>query len=107
MRKVSKLIFFKSFFVLILLFLNRTSWSSQPYSKGSYTSIAVGSSQEDIENIVQPLYSNPHQSKVKYNDKVLSFTFYLFVIVVTNSLQFYLLVSTATQIFTQRFMELF
>lgn len=42
----------------------RTSWHSQPYSKGSYTSIAVGSSQEDIENIVQPLYSNPHQSKV-------------------------------------------
>lgn len=42
----------------------RTSWHSQPYSKGSYTSIAVGASQEDIENIAQPLYSNPHQSKV-------------------------------------------
>jgi spermine oxidase len=42
----------------------RTSWKSQPYSRGSYTSIAVGASQEDIENISQPLYSNPHQSKV-------------------------------------------
>ena len=42
----------------------RTSWHSQPYSRGSYTSIAVGASQEDIENIAQPLYSNPHQSKV-------------------------------------------
>lgn len=42
----------------------RTSWHSQPYSKGSYTSIAVGASQEDIENIAQPLYCNPHQSKV-------------------------------------------
>lgn len=42
----------------------RTSWNSQPYSRGSYTSIAVGASQEDIENIAQPLYSNPHQSKV-------------------------------------------
>lgn len=42
----------------------RTSWKSQPYSRGSYTSIAVGASQEDIENIAQPLYSNPHQSKV-------------------------------------------
>lgn len=42
----------------------RTSWHGQAYSKGSYTSIAVGASQEDIENIAQPLYSNPHQSKV-------------------------------------------
>lgn len=43
----------------------RTSWKSQPYSRGSYTSIAVGASQEDIENISQPLYSNPHQTKVR------------------------------------------
>lgn len=42
----------------------KTSWKKQPYSRGSYTSIAVGASQEDIENIAQPLYSNPHQSKV-------------------------------------------
>jgi monoamine oxidase len=42
----------------------KTSWKNQPYSRGSYTSIAVGASQEDIENISQPLYSNPHQSKV-------------------------------------------
>lgn len=42
----------------------RTSWKNQPYSRGSYTSIAVGASQEDIENISQPLYSNPNQSKV-------------------------------------------
>lgn len=26
--------------------------------------MAVGASQEDIEYIAQPLYSNPHQSKV-------------------------------------------
>lgn len=45
----------------------RTHWKSQPYSCGSYTSIAVGASQEDIENIAQPLYSNPHQSKVNSN----------------------------------------
>lgn len=44
----------------------RTSWKSQPYSRGSYTSIAVGASQEDIENISQPLYSNPHQSKASH-----------------------------------------
>lgn len=40
-----------------------TSWKSQPYTRGSYTSIGVGASQEDIENLAQPLYSNPHQSK--------------------------------------------
>lgn len=45
------------------IFLSRTSWKHQPYSRGSYTSIAVGASQEDIENISQPLYSNPNQSK--------------------------------------------
>lgn len=47
----------------------RTSWKSQKYSRGSYTSIAVGASQEDIENISQPLYSNPHQSKVSFSLK--------------------------------------
>jgi len=44
----------------------RTSWKSQPYSRGSYTSIGVGASQEDIENIAQPLYSHPHQKKVSH-----------------------------------------
>lgn len=33
-----------------------TSWHSQPYSKGSYTAIAVGASQLDIECLAQPLY---------------------------------------------------
>lgn len=41
-----------------------TSWQKQPYSRGSYTAMAIGSSQDDIENIAKPLYSNPHQSKV-------------------------------------------
>lgn len=41
-----------------------TSWREQPYCRGSYTAMAIGSSQDDIENIAQPLYSNPHQSKV-------------------------------------------
>ncbi|XP_055544175.1 peroxisomal N(1)-acetyl-spermine/spermidine oxidase isoform X3 [Wyeomyia smithii] len=40
-----------------------TSWEKQPYSRGSYTAIAVGASQDDIENIAQPLYSSPHQAK--------------------------------------------
>ncbi|XP_058822988.1 peroxisomal N(1)-acetyl-spermine/spermidine oxidase [Topomyia yanbarensis] len=40
-----------------------TSWNKQPYSRGSYTAIAVGASQDDIENIAQPLYTSPHQAK--------------------------------------------
>ncbi|XP_063699003.1 spermine oxidase [Culicoides brevitarsis] len=40
-----------------------TTWKKQPYSKGSYTSIGVGASQDDIESIAQPLYSSPHQLK--------------------------------------------
>ncbi|XP_058055492.1 spermine oxidase [Anopheles bellator] len=40
-----------------------TSWKQQPYSRGSYSAIAVGASQDDIDNIAQPLYSSPHQSK--------------------------------------------
>uniref|UniRef100_A0A182NRF1 Amine oxidase domain-containing protein n=1 Tax=Anopheles dirus TaxID=7168 RepID=A0A182NRF1_9DIPT len=40
-----------------------TSWRKQPFSCGSYTAIAVGASQDDIDNIAQPLYSSPHQSK--------------------------------------------
>ncbi|XP_055636709.1 peroxisomal N(1)-acetyl-spermine/spermidine oxidase [Toxorhynchites rutilus septentrionalis] len=40
-----------------------TSWSKQPYSRGSYTAIAVGACQDDIDNIAQPLYASPHQSK--------------------------------------------
>lgn len=40
-----------------------TTWKNQPYSRGSYTSIGVGASQDDIESIAQPLYSSPHQLK--------------------------------------------
>lgn len=40
-----------------------TTWKKQPYSQGSYTSIGVGASQDDIESIAQPLYSSPHQIK--------------------------------------------
>lgn len=40
-----------------------TSWFSQPYTKGSYTSIAVGSSQIDIEYLAQPLYAKGNQEK--------------------------------------------
>lgn len=40
-----------------------TNWHQQPYCRGSYTAMATGASQEDIENVAQSLYSSPHQTK--------------------------------------------
>lgn len=40
-----------------------TSWFSQPYTKGSYTAIAVGASQIDLECLAHPLYSSENQDK--------------------------------------------
>ncbi|KAF2900050.1 hypothetical protein ILUMI_06134 [Ignelater luminosus] len=40
-----------------------TSWASQPYTRGSYTAIAVGASQIDIEYLAQPLYNKKNQAK--------------------------------------------
>ncbi|GLG96486.1 Protein anon-37Cs [Gryllus bimaculatus] len=40
-----------------------TSWRSQSFTQGSYTAMAVGASQADIERIAQPLFSNPRQKK--------------------------------------------
>lgn len=55
-----------NYIVSLICFRERvfsTSWHKQKFSRGSYTAMAVGASQEDIENIAQPLYSTPHQSK--------------------------------------------
>ncbi|XP_061714451.1 peroxisomal N(1)-acetyl-spermine/spermidine oxidase [Cydia pomonella] len=40
-----------------------TSWNKQPYTRGSYTALAVGSSQTDIESLSQPLFRNVHDKK--------------------------------------------
>ncbi|XP_072932764.1 peroxisomal N(1)-acetyl-spermine/spermidine oxidase [Epargyreus clarus] len=40
-----------------------TSWKKQPYTRGSYTAIAVGASQSDIESIAQPLFRNVRDKK--------------------------------------------
>lgn len=42
----------------------RTSWHSQPFTRGSYTSMAIGASQADIECLAEPLFE-PNQPKVK------------------------------------------
>ena len=41
-----------------------TSWSSQPFSRGSYTAIGVGGSQNDIMNVAYPLL-DPTTSMVR------------------------------------------
>jgi spermine oxidase len=80
----------------------RTHWKNQPYSCGSYTSIAVGASQEDIENIAQPLYSNPHQSKVSFHRFLFRETT---LKLPPFSLRFSLLENTARRSITAQFME--
>ncbi|XP_063826773.1 spermine oxidase [Ostrinia nubilalis] len=40
-----------------------TSWKKQPYTRGSYTALAVGASQSDIESLAQPLFRNIHDKK--------------------------------------------
>ena len=40
-----------------------TSWGSQPYTGGSYTSIGTGGSQADIETIAEPLYADTRRRK--------------------------------------------
>lgn len=46
------------------IFYFSTSWNKQPYTRGSYTALAVGSSQSDIESLAQPLFRNVHDKKV-------------------------------------------
>ncbi|CAG0892689.1 unnamed protein product, partial [Darwinula stevensoni] len=41
----------------------RTSWKQQPGSRGSYTSIPVGSRQIDMESLSQPIYASPFHEK--------------------------------------------
>ncbi|XP_067615805.1 peroxisomal N(1)-acetyl-spermine/spermidine oxidase [Eurosta solidaginis] len=40
-----------------------TSWKSQQFTRGAYTSIPIGATQEDIELLAQPLYVNPNAQK--------------------------------------------
>ncbi|XP_023239948.1 spermine oxidase-like [Centruroides sculpturatus] len=40
-----------------------SSWKSQIYTQGSYTSIGVNSTQRDIELLATPIYANPYQTK--------------------------------------------
>ncbi|XP_047351594.1 peroxisomal N(1)-acetyl-spermine/spermidine oxidase isoform X2 [Vespa velutina] len=42
----------------------RTTWNSQPFTCGSYTSMAVGASQVDIKNLAEPLILQDQPSKI-------------------------------------------
>ena len=46
------------------IFIFSTAWGNQPYSLGSYTSIAVGGQPHDIEKIADPLYLKPNKRSV-------------------------------------------
>ena len=41
-----------------------TAWHSQPYSRGSYSSIGIGGQQAHIEKIAEPLYQKPMKRTV-------------------------------------------
>lgn len=41
-----------------------TSWHSQPYTRGSYTAMAVGASQLDINSIAEPIVQEDEPSKI-------------------------------------------
>ncbi|CAK9814821.1 Peroxisomal N(1)-acetyl-spermine/spermidine oxidase [Anthophora plagiata] len=42
----------------------RTSWHSQPYTRGSYTAMAVGASQLDIHSLAEPIIQEDDPSKI-------------------------------------------
>ncbi|KAG9483384.1 hypothetical protein GDO78_009350 [Eleutherodactylus coqui] len=44
----------------------RSQWYSQPYTGGSYSYVAVGSSGDDLDNLAEPLPTDKEALKVKY-----------------------------------------
>lgn len=52
-------------YLLIHKFFCSTRWHSDKDIRGSYTAIAVGSSQVDIECVAQPLYSKQNANEVR------------------------------------------
>jgi len=66
-----------SFVVSPLIIINKPihfRWKSKKFCRGSYTSIAVGASQIDIEQIAQPLFAGSEDEKV-----FLSILFLIFI----------------------------
>ena len=43
-----------------------TAWHSQPYSRGSYSSLGIGGQQTDIEKVAEPLFQRPMNRTVIY-----------------------------------------
>jgi len=41
----------------------RTRWRTEPFTRGSYASIGVTGTQQDVENLGKPIYANPHDCK--------------------------------------------
>ena len=43
-----------------------TAWYSQPYSRGSYSSIGIGGQQTDVEKVAEPLFQRPMNRTVSF-----------------------------------------
>lgn len=48
----------------------QTTWGSDPFTRGSYTNIHVGASGKDVEQLGQPVFSDPGSDKVSFGFKV-------------------------------------
>ena len=56
-----------------------TSWSSQPYTGGSYTAIGKGGSQADIEKMAEPLTVRVNKTnKVSLEGNIPTFAFKIY-----------------------------
>jgi len=49
----------------------RTTWQAQPYTRGSYTAMAVGASQLDIRSLAEPLVQEKTEDKTDETARVL------------------------------------
>ena len=63
-NKFNNIHFMYSNWKMTFIFIFSTAWGNQPYSLGSYTSIAVGGQPHDIEKIADPLYLKPNKRSV-------------------------------------------
>uniref|UniRef100_A0A670ZSW4 L-amino-acid oxidase n=1 Tax=Pseudonaja textilis TaxID=8673 RepID=A0A670ZSW4_PSETE len=54
----------------------RTRWHSEPYTRGSYSYVAVGSSGDDIDLLARPLPEDPSDSKLLFAGEATHRSFY-------------------------------
>ncbi|RZF34166.1 hypothetical protein LSTR_LSTR003576 [Laodelphax striatellus] len=60
-------------FVVFQIDVFRTKWFGEPNTRGSYTAMAVGASQADIERIARPLYAHNRSSRTHHAKPLVAF----------------------------------